>query len=157
MSKVTCHMSKVSHKQGLASLPVIFAFIILIIAVSVGMTAISLSETFVSAGERNAGKALLYAEAGARDALVRIARNKNYTCSSVDCYTVEFETNGCTSNSGCAKISVNTGDGSSGNPKIITSKGLSKSSVRTMTVTVTYDTPNLDGQFNSVVWSEVSD
>ena len=149
-------MSHVSQKQGLASLPVIFAFIILIIAVSVGMTAISLSETFVSAGERNASKALLYAEAGARDALVRIARNKNYTCATADCYTVEFETAGCTSNSGCAKISVSAGVGSGGDPKIITSKGQAKSSVRTISVSVQYDA-NLEGQFDTITWSEVSD
>lgn len=143
-------------KKGIASLPIVFAFIVLILAVAVGMTAVSFSESFTTAGEKESGKALLYSEAGARDALIRMARNKNYTCSSADCYQIDFVTNGCTNSDGCAKISVSAGDGSSGNPKIITSKGLSKSSVRTVSVSVQYDT-NLEGQFNTITWSEVSE
>lgn len=145
-------------KQGIISLPVIFAFIILIIAVGIGMTAISLSESFISAGEREAGKALLYAEAGARDALVRVARNKNYICATADCYSIPFATNGCTNNDACVKISVSAGVGSSADQKIITSKGQSKSSVRTIEVRVQYDDA-LEGQIatSTTVWHEISD
>ncbi len=144
------------YNRGIASLPIVFAFIVLILAVAVGMTAVSLSESFTTAGEKESGKALLYAEAGARDALVRMARNKNYTCSSADCYTIEFVTSGCTNNDGCAKISVSAGVGSAGDPKIITAKGYSKSSVRTVSVSVQYDAA-LEGQFNTITWSEVSE
>lgn len=138
-------------KRGIASLPIVFAFIILILAVAVGMTAVSLSESFITAGEKESGKALLYAEAGARDALIRMARNKNYSTSPD--YTIEFATGGCSSPyDGCATVTV----GSSGDPKIITSQGRSKSSVRSVSVSVQYDT-NLEGQFNTITWSEVSE
>lgn len=142
-------------KRGIASLPIVFAFIILILAVAVGMTAVSLSESFITAGEKESGKALLYAEAGARDALIRMARNKNYSTSPD--YTIEFATGGCSSPyDGCATVTVGSGVGSSGDPKIITSQGRSKSSVRSVSVSVQYDT-NLEGQFNTITWSEVSE
>lgn len=163
MSNMSCkHLHNKNIKQsaqsGIVSLPIIFAFTILIIAVGVGLTAMSLSESFVSAGEVNAGKALIYSEAGARDALIRIVRDKTYTCSSADCYSVDIVSGGCAISDGCAKVSVSAGTGSSGDPKIITSKGQSKSNIRRMEVRVVYDTA-LDGEISTTAttWREISD
>ncbi len=65
-----------TQQKGIATLPTIFALIILVVAVSVGISALSLSASFISLGSYQSSQALVYAEAGARDALLRIVRNK---------------------------------------------------------------------------------
>ena len=66
--------------------------LLMILAIIVGITAVTFNESFVAQGGVQSGKALYYAEVGARDALVRIARNKNYSCTSpalpTGCYSM---------------------------------------------------------------------
>jgi len=137
-------------------LPTIFALIILIVAISVAITALSLSDSFVFLGSYQSSQALVYAEAGARDALLRIVRNKNYTCVTPDCYLIDFVSNGCSTNDGCARISVSAGVGSGVNPKVIVSKGQVKNKIRRVQVSVVFD-DNLNGKINSITWSELTD
>jgi hypothetical protein len=86
-------------------------------------------------GEKESGS-LLYAEAGARDALIRLARDKNYSTSPN--YTIEFATGGCASPyDGCATVTVSSGVGSSG-IKGHTPQG-SPNCVRSVSVSVQYD------------------
>jgi len=145
-----------SSKKGVATLPTIFALIILIVAISVAITALSLSDSFVFLGSYQSSQALVYAEAGARDALLRIVRNKNYTCATPDCYSIDFISNGCATNEACARISVSAGVGSAVNPKVIVSKGQVKNKIRRIPVSVVFD-DNLNGKINSITWSELTD
>ncbi len=150
-------MTKSSKKRGVATLPTVMVLGIMILAVAVGITAVALSESFISQGSAQSSRALFYAEAGARDALIKIARNKNYTCSSADCYTIDLSTNGCSTGNDCAKVSVSAGVGTTADPKIITSKGIMKVSTRTLTVSVVLDSGASGiGEITATTWSEVT-
>lgn len=145
-----------SASRGVATLPTVLVLGVMTLAVVVGITAVSLTESFISQGSAQSSKALFYAESGARDALVKIARNKNYTCSATDCYTIDFSVNGCSLLNDCAKVSVSAGVGTVGDPKIITSKGIMKASARTIRVSAIIDA---NGQIatstTETVWTEI--
>jgi len=154
MNRVNTHRHR-SH--GVATLPTVMMLGILSLVVAVGITTVSLTESFVSQGNIQSSKALFYAESGARDALIRIARNKNYACATTDCYTIDFSTNGCSLGNDCAKVSVSAGTGATGDPKIITAKGIMRSSIRTLQVSILLDGGAADkGEITSAVWSEVT-
>lgn len=141
---------------GTASLTTVIALMILILAIVVGISALSLTEIVTSAGQSQSSQALAYAEAGARDALIRLSRNKNYTCAATDCYSIAFVTDGCSTNDGCARISVGSGAGTSGDPKIVTSTGQVKTSVRRIRVDVIFDS-SLNGEIATTTWRELTD
>jgi len=144
--------------RGVATLPTVMVLGIMSLAVAIGITAVALTESFISQGGIQSSKALFYAESGARDALIRIARNKNYACASDDCYVIDFAEDGCSLGSDCAKISVSAGTGVTGDPKVITSKGVMRSSLRTLQVEVIFDDGTVsDGAITSATWSEVTD
>lgn len=147
---------KRTSQSGVATLPTIILLSILILAVGISITALSLSENFITLGQKQTTEALTYAEVGARDALIRLARNKNYTCVTTDCYTVDTVTNGCSTTNGCARVTVSAGVGSSGDPKIITSKGVVKNISRRLQVSVVFDA-SLNGQISNTTWTELSD
>lgn len=142
-------------KCGIATLPTVMILGVLSLAVAVSITAVALTESFISQGSAQSSRALFYAEAGARDALVRIARNKNYTCATTDCYMIDFSTNGCSLGNDCAKISVSSGIGTTGDPKIVTSKGLMRASARTIEVRVIFDAGG-NGEIISAAWNELT-
>lgn len=143
------------YARGIATLPTVMILGVLSLAVAVGITTVALTESFISQGSAQSSRALFYAESGARDALIRIARNKNYTCVTTDCYNIDFSTNGCSTGNDCARVSVSGGTGTSGNPKIITAKGVMKASTRTMEVRVVFDGGG-NGEIASATWSEVT-
>lgn len=152
---------KILKNKGIATLPTIIMLGMMSLAVVVSVTSLALNELLISQGASQSANALFYAEAGARDALVRIARNKNYTCASVDCYSIDFITNGCANNTDCAKVSVSTGVGTTADKKIITSRGIMKSSIRKMEVRVELDGGTTDvalqnGQITSTTWTELT-
>ncbi len=152
---------KHKFKSGIASLPILLVIGVMALAIVVSITSIALNELFISQGQAQSSKALFYAEGGARDALVRIARDKNYSCISTDCYSVDFITNGCTSNTDCAKVTVSGGIGTTADPKIITSKGIMRNSIRKMQVNVILDNGaaeivNQKGLITGTTWSEIT-
>lgn len=142
-------------KSGIATLPTVMILGVLSLAVAVGITAVALTESFISQGSAQSSRALFYAESGARDALMRIARNKNYSYTTGDGYTVDFSTDGCSTGNDCAKVLVSTNTGGAGDPKVITSKGIMRSSTRTIEVRVVFDTGG-NGEIISAVWSELT-
>jgi Tfp pilus assembly protein PilX len=145
-----------AHNRGVATLPTVLVLGVVALAVAVGITSVSLTESFISQGGAQSSRALFYAEAGARDALIKIARNKNYTCSAADCYTIDFSTNGCSLSNDCAKVSV-SGTGATGDPKIVTSKGIMKAGTRIMQVSVILDGgTGGNGEITSAVWTELT-
>lgn len=123
---------------------------ILIVAVGVGITSLAFTETVISSGATQSSQARLYAEAGARDALQRIARDKKYLCSSSACYSIDFvQTTGCSSNDGCARVQV-IGDDTA---KTIISEGRVRDNIRTVQVTVTLDS---SGKITPTSWQELT-
>ena len=142
-----------SNNSGVASLPTVIVLMILILAIGVGIAAMSFSENIISMGQKQSSAALLYAEAGARDALIRIARNKNYSTSA---YQLVFVTDGCLADEGCATITVSTGVVSSLDPKIINSEGRVRSNFRKIKVEVVLDSFS-NGEIVSAKWQEIVD
>lgn len=148
---------KKRYNKGIATLPTVIILGMMVLAVVVSITSISLNELFISQGSSQSSTALFYAEAGARDALVRIARNKNYTCNTVDCYKIDYASNGCLNNTDCAIVTVSDGTGQTGNPKIIVSRGIMKSSNRRMQVNIILDDGTAtNGQITSTTWTELT-
>ena len=149
------------QNKGIATLPTIIIIGMMALAVVVSITSMTLNELSISQGQAESSTALFYAEAGARDALIKIARNKNYNCNTPDCYSLDFVSNGCINNNGCAQISVSSGIGTTTDPKIITSKGIMKSSLRRMQVSVILDggtsiPSNQNGEITSTIWNELT-
>lgn len=153
-SFITIIRTAMRSQRGAATLPTIIAMTILILAIGVSITAISFTESLISIGQENTAQALMYADAGARDALIKLTRNKNYTCVSTNCYSISFAPNGCTTDDGCARIRVSAGAGTIGDPRIIVSEGKVKSSVRTIQASVIFDTA-LNGEIATTTWSEL--
>jgi len=143
-------------KSGLATIPTILVLSFIIIALATGLAALTFTEVSTIMTQQLSNKALLYAETGARDALVRIARNKNYTCAAADCYSLNMVASGCTTSEGCVKVSVSAGAGTSGDPKIIVAKGIANLSERKVEVRVVFDASE-NGEIASAVWRELSD
>lgn len=144
------------NEQGLATIPTVMALTILVMAIGIGITSLSLSESFVTLGQDYSTRALFYAEAGAKDALIKIARRKNYSCTAQDCYSINIVPNGCSTGDGCARISVSSGVGSIADPKIVTSTGQVKTSTRKVQVSVILDS-QLHGEIATASWQEVTE
>ena len=148
-------MKKRLKTRGVASLPIVLVFGILIVAIGIGITALSFTEGVIAQGGYQSTRALLYAEGGARDALVRIARNKNYACATTDCYSLDFAAAGCSSGNACARVSVSAGVGSIADPKVVTSKGQVGLNTRMLQVQVVFDVAQ-DGQIATTTWQELT-
>lgn len=144
-----------TYERGVATVPIIMVLGVLTVAIAIGITALSFSEGLSAQGSYNATRALLYAEAGARDALERVTRNKNYACATTDCYTIDLASGGCSSNTACARVSVSTGVGTTSDPKIITSKGQAGLNVRKLQVSVLFDSAS-HGEIASSTWTEIT-
>lgn len=138
-----------STQRGVATLPTVMLLGVMALVVAVSITTLSFTELFISQGSAQSSRAHFYAEAGARDALIKIARNKTYLCGTSDCYSVNFTANGCTLSRDCAKVQVTGNDTS----KTITSKGIMNANTRTLQVALTLDT---DGLITGAVWTEVT-
>lgn len=143
--------SKLAARKGIATLPTVVVLGILILAIGIAMTALTFTESFISVGQNQSSKALYYAEAGARDALMRISRDKNFTTSTP--YQISFVASGCVDKSGCADVTVSAGTGAVGDPKIINSKGQSGINLRQIEVSVFFDVA-LNGQIATTTWRE---
>ncbi|MFZ2303824.1 MAG: hypothetical protein WAV98_03505 [Minisyncoccia bacterium] len=151
LSKVNC------SSRGVATLPTVMLLGVMALVVAVSITTLSFTELFISQGSTQSSRAHFYAESGARDALIKIARNKNYSYTTGDGYTIDFSTNGCSLSNDCAKVLVSTGTGATGDPKIITSRGIMKSSARTLQVSVILDGGTVtNGEITSATWSEAT-
>lgn len=142
--------------RGVATVPVIFVLGVLTVAIGVGVTALALAESMSSEGSHQSARALLYAEAGARDALMRIARDKTYACTAPGCYALDLAENGCSASVACAHVSVSSGTGTTSDPKIIVSEGRAGLHARRVSVSVLFD-PEERGEIISAVWTELTD
>lgn len=143
------------NNYGFATIPTILAVCAMILIVAAGIAAATFTETQSSAADLQSAVALRAALSGANDALLRIDRNKNYSCLALDCYSLDIQANGCSSGAACAKVSVSAGAGTSGDPKIITAKGLVQNKTRELQAQVIYDSSGY-GRISTVNWQELT-
>ncbi len=141
-------------QRGVATLPLILAAVILVVIIGASVTTIGFRESSASSNTTNGAKALYYAEAGARDALLRIARNKGYSCTApalpTGCYSIDMVTNGCSTNNGCVRVTV----GSGSSPKTVNAEGRVGTQIRKVQIDATVSS---DGEITATTWSELTD
>lgn len=143
---------KILKSRGVATLPTVMVMGVMALAVAVGLTSVALNESFISQGSGQSSRALFYAEAGARDALIRIARNKNFATSSYATYFSTDLTTCAAGNNGCALVSVAT---TTTTTSVATSTGYMKSSQRTIVVNVTLSSDDY-GTIATTTWREAT-
>lgn len=132
-----------ADKPGMASIPTVIVLIILIISIGVLISSISISDIVSVSDTNNSGRALNYAQLGAKDALERLARNKDYSGS----YSIAMTTNGCdAAYSACATVVV-----SGSSPKVINAEGRVKDLKRKIQVNVNLDAKGLVTSYD---WQE---
>jgi len=125
-------------------MPVIFAMLVLIISLSLLTASLSGNEQASSADAAASDRALAAAEFGAKDALLRVARNKGYAAV----YSISVADNGCTAPiSGCATVTVD----SQSNPKTIDSVGQVGELVRRIVVKAYLDS---NGKILNYSWQD---
>src|SRR3989338_7236597 len=93
-----------NDSRGVALLPLVFVFAGLVVTVALAFSAISIAQSIAVESEFGAARALHYAETGLNDALMRLARDREYRCSADDCYTIPFAPDGCTQNIACVVV-----------------------------------------------------
>lgn len=119
-------------REGVATIPLVLALIIFIMAISAVVSVTSFNEATISKDFLTSAQALGYAKAGAHDALIKIARSGSYTSAG---YNIDFVANGCADNTGCATVTVT----SATSPKTIVSQGRVNNNIRKVQVVVTLD------------------
>ncbi len=149
-------MKLLKNFDGFATIPTILVLSMLILVVATGVVALTSTEILTASVQKQSVQSLRYAEAGAKDALMRITRNKNYSCATVDCYSLDLVSGGCVDNTGCAKITVSEGIGAPGDPKIIISEGIVENKTRRVEVRVFYDSSGY-GEISDISWVELTD
>lgn len=143
------------NNSGFATIPTILAVSVIILAIAFGIAASTFTESLSSNADKQSSAAYNFAENGAQDALMRIARDKNYSCVLPDCYSLEMTANGCLNNNGCAKVSVSAGIGTKADPKIITASGLVENKTRKVEVQVIFDSSGY-GEIATTTWQELT-
>ena len=78
-------------REGVATIPLVLALIIFIMAISAVVSVTSFNEATISKDFLTSAQALGYAKAGAHDALIKIARSGSYTSAG---YNIDFVANG---------------------------------------------------------------
>jgi len=129
---------KIQDRRGVALLPVILVLFGLVMVVGVAIAGISVSENTISSTKDASDEALAIAESGIQDALMRLARDKDFTSAG---YNLSVS-------GGTATIIV-----PSGSSKDITSTGALNNKSRKIQLTVNADA---NGKITQTGWTEVA-
>ena len=129
---------KIQDERGVALLPMILVLFGLVMVVGVAIAGISVSENTISSTKDASDEALAIAESGIQDALMRLARDKDFTSAG---YNLSVS-------GGTATIIV-----PSGSSKDITSSGTLNSKTRKIQLTVNADA---NGKITQTGWTEVA-
>lgn len=139
-------MKKYNYKKsGIASIPTVLVLMTLILSAGILMASISISDNTSVSESNGSEKALNYAQLGAKDALERIVRNKDY----VGTYNLNITSGSCSSIPvACAVVTVSAGS----SPKIINVEGQQGDAKRKIQVDANLDTNGLITSYN---WQEL--
>ena len=94
------------HEKGMAMLATVLILMLIMVAVGLSMISSGLFEGVMSENERQSQEAHLAATGGAKDATMRIARNKNFATSTG--YFIPSDPSDCSlyGSTACAKVIV---------------------------------------------------
>jgi hypothetical protein len=138
-------MRKSNYQSGIASLPTVMVLSLMIIIIGILITTLSFNENSTANSWNKSARALSYAEIGAKDALMKLARNKNIATST----ELSLVVGGCTTPfAGCASTTIATSSGKT----IITSSGRVEEVTRRVVVESEVDA---NGLIASSTWQEL--
>ncbi|MEI7498444.1 MAG: hypothetical protein WCK11_04130 [Candidatus Falkowbacteria bacterium] len=137
-------MKQYTNQSGIASLPIIIILLSVVMLMAAVMASLAEQNRSTSADQRDSGLALSFAKAGAEDALLAIARDKNFNQT----YQLALVENGCSAPlNGCVNVSVDVGS----SPKKITARGQYREYVRIITAEPMID---VSGAITSINWQQ---
>lgn len=150
---MNCRKLNRHRQKGVVTIPMLIGLMSLILISSIAIGSVSFNQTDMTRISNEGALALIYAEAGAKDAIQRITKDTGYPAlgSRPDEYNLPVATNAnCGSNlSGCVAVRVDSNDIS---PRIITVTGHSGSAKRKIQVDVPYDN---NYKITNLFWNEV--
>lgn len=155
MSIVKFQISNVKYQSGIAAITSILVIIILTLLISLAASTSGIAEGVVSKYQYQAGQAYAAAESGAQDAMIRIARNKNYSSAAY------YIPSGCNLNTSlkCTKVIVEKDPQSlcsqviSSGQDCIISTGTLENKSKTVEVILNVNTTS--GKIEIVTWKEI--
>jgi len=125
------------NQQGMALLATVVVVLLILVAVGLSMISLGIFEGFMAESQRASDEAYAAAQSGVKDAMMRIARNKNY--SSAGYYLPENCTpNGATT---CAHVIVEKDAPSAGKDRV-TATGTLSNSTRKLEVILNVNATN---------------
>ena len=145
----------IHNSRGIAAITSILIIVILTLLISLAASTSGITEGVVSKYQYQAGQAYAAAESGAQDAMIRIARNKNYSSAGY------YIPSGCSLNtsSKCVKVivekdvqSVCSQTISAGQDCVISTGTLANKS---KTVEVILNVNATSGKLEIVTWNEI--
>lgn len=150
---MTTHRTTPHKTRGVALLPLVFVFAGLVVTVALAFSAISIAQSIAVESEFSGARALHYAEAGLSDALLRLARDRDYRCSTIDCYAIPFSPDGCTEDIACVYVTIE--DGIATTTPRITARGVANTNTRILERNAQFD-GSQNGAHASTSWCEQS-
>jgi len=140
-------MRNFHHQSGIASLPTVMVLSLMIIIIGILITTLSFNENSTAGSWNKSARALSYAEIGAKDALMKLARDKNIATST----ELTLVAGGCSAPfAGCVSTVIATSTGKT----TITSAGRVEEVTRRITVESSVDAAGL---ISSSTWQELND
>ncbi|MFA6417329.1 MAG: hypothetical protein WCW61_04010 [Patescibacteria group bacterium] len=139
---------KKRDKSGVASIPLVLGLLILIISVGLFISSISLSDSLATSNQDKSNLALEYAQIGAKEALVKIARQPCNSCSNS--FQIETLVGGCSGGiAGCITVDYAPLTAPTSSEIVITSEGHIYDISRTVQVNAILDNY---GKIASYTW-----
>lgn len=138
-------MLNVKCQKGVAALPIISIIAMVILLAALGAAGSGFIEGLISYGELENKQALFAAEAGAKDAFKRVARNRNCNLGGTPT---------------CADYSLSVGNTTSSiiisgdNPKTIVSSGQVENIIAKIQVIISFDS---NGKAIQTSWRQITD
>jgi len=125
------------NQQGMALLATVVAVLLILVAVGLSMVSLGVFEGFMAESQRASDEAYAAAQSGAKDAMMRVARDKNYSSAGY------YLTTGCALNgaSACAYVVVEK-DAPSPSKDRITATGTLNNSSRKLEVILNVNATN---------------
>src|SRR3989344_9102252 len=117
---------KLKADEGMALLSTVVAVLLILVAVGLSMISLGIFEGFMAESQRASDEAYTAAQSGVKDAMMRIARDKNYFSAE---YYLPADPSDCTLNSAtaCAHIIVEKDAPSAGKDRVTATGTLSNS------------------------------
>ena len=97
---------KLKADEGMALLATVVVVLLILVAVGLSMISLGIFEGFMAESQRASDEAYAAAQSGAKDAMMRIARNKNFATSTG--YFIPSDPSNCSlyGSTACAKVIV---------------------------------------------------